>query len=640
MKRAVALIAGLLAFALPAFAQDDDPFGSVPDIIALRTYLDQDVYAAGSTARVAIEMRIDSRVHVNSQAPVTEFQYPTSLKWESVADGLELSEVEWPKPHLMSFEFTEGEKIDVWEGTIRAYLSAEVPETAEPGSALRVKGELKAQGCTDSVCYAPQMDAVKFTIRIAEADEEPERINEAKFLASEDAPQDETHETPPDDSAAEGPLASAGLGSSAEDGPALGPECENVETAEELDKPLWLIFLLAFVGGLGLTLTPCVLPLVPITIGYFSRQNQDGGRPVGLAAVYVLGLALVYSAMGTAAALTGGLFGAALQNPFVIVAIALILTGLALSMFGLWNMQLPASMTGKMGGARAGYAGALMMGGAMGLIAAPCVGPFVVSLLTYVAKLGADPNLSSGLAALIGGSLFFILALGLGAPFFLVGIGIGSVSPGQWMESIKKVFGFLILGVALNFLRPLLPDWVFPAGVVVLALALGAYLWTPSASAGSPRLRSPFRALGVVAILGALIFGVLTLRPSGDHGHLFTPYSGQALLDAQEQGRPVIIDFWAEWCIACKELEKVTFSNDEVRSRLADYVLLSADLTKEDDPVVQSLFKSYAIKGLPTIVFIDERGDESLDVRLTNFEPPEDFLIRLDCFEDLQIATR
>jgi thiol:disulfide interchange protein DsbD len=639
MRSAGALLALLVAIAPPALAQDDDPFGDVPDIIELRTYLDQDVYAPGSTARVAIELRIDSRVHVNSQAPVTDFQYPTSLEWESIAEGLELADVEWPKPHMMSFEFTDGEKIDVWEGTIRAFLDAEVPEGAEPGSALRVKGQFKAQGCTDTVCYAPQTDAVKFTVRIAEADEEPERINESKFAAGGE--EDDEGDEPHDDESAEGPVSvGGGLGSPAEDGPELGEECANVETAEELDKPLWLIYLLAFVGGLGLTLTPCVLPLVPITIGYFSRQNQDGGRPVGLAAVYVLGLALVYSAMGTAAALTGGLFGAALQNPYVVWAIALILIGLSLSMFGLWNMQLPASMTGKMGGARAGYAGALMMGGAMGLIAAPCVGPFVVSLLTYVAKLGADPTLSTAMAALIGGSLFFVLAAGLGAPFFLVGIGVGSINPGQWMESVKKVFGFLILGVALNFLRPLLPEWVFPVGIVLLALALGVYLFLPSASAGSPKLRSPFRVLGVLAVLGGVIFGAVTLRPAADHGHLFTPYSAQALADAQTQRKPVIIDFWAEWCIACKELEKVTFANEEVRDRLEGYVLLSADLTDEEDPIVQALYKSYDIKGLPTIVLIDERGDESLDVRLTEFEPPADFLARLDCFEAIAIAAR
>ena len=639
MRGALALIAGLLAFAPTTLAQDD-PFGDVPDIVELRSYLDQDVYTPGSSARVAIEMRIDSRVHVNSQAPVTEFQYPTSLKWESIAEGLQLSAIEWPKPHMMSFDFTEGEEIDVWEGKVRAFLSVKIPESAEPGSALRVRGEFKAQGCTDTVCYAPQTDAVKFTVRIAEADEEPEHINESKFSAVVADGGDE----PRDGDAEEGPLAVAVLGDTSPDGPELAEDCEAVTAGQDFDRPLPLLYLMAFGIGLLMTLTPCVLPLVPITIGYFSRQNQSGGRPVGLATVYVLGLALVYSALGTVAGLTGDLFGNALQNPYVLVGIAIILVGLSLSMFGLWNMQLPAWMTGKMGGARAGYAGALMMGGAMGLIAAPCVGPGVVGLLTYVGKLGADPEVGSGLAALIGGTLFFCLALGLGAPFFLVGIGAATINPGQWMESIKKVLGFLILGVALYFVGPALPANIAPAvvtaGMALLALAAGVYLLLPMASAGSPRLTMPFRVLGALAIVGGLAYGVNGLRPAPEHDKFFQPYTAERLAAARDVGKPVLIDFWATWCPKCLQLDAQTFSKPEVQAALGDYIVLKADMSKDDDPLVQALREEYAVTGLPAILFIDPTGEEVNNLRLNGFEPPDEFIHRVQCAEAVPIAAR
>jgi thiol:disulfide interchange protein DsbD len=627
----IALIAGLAASGL-VLAQDD-PFGDVPDYVQLRSYLDQDVYRAGGEARIALELRIDPRVHVNSQAPVTDFQYPTSLAWEAVPEGLELSEVEWPKPALRAFEFTDGEKIDVWEGTVRAFLTAKIPDGAE--GALRIQGTFKAQGCTETVCYAPQTDPVRLTIRIAEEDEEPERINEAKF-----APAGGEEQPPGHEDATPAPVEIAALGPDGADGPGVGEDCDTVSTAKDLDKPLPLLFLLSFLGGLGLTLTPCVLPLVPITIGYFSRQSTGGGRPVGLAAVYVLGLAFVYSALGTVAALTGNLFGSALQEPLVLIAIAAILVGLSLSMFGLWDMQLPASFTSRLGGARAGYAGAAVMGGAMGLIAAPCVGPFVVSLLTYVAKVGADPEVATGLAALLGGSLFFALALGLGTPFFLVGIGVASVNPGQWMESVKKVFGFLILGVALWFLRPLLPEAAFPAGVVALALAMGVFLLLPVASAGSPRLRLPFRVLGIASLAGAVGFAALILRPAPASGHAFAPYSAERLAEARTAGRPVVIDFWAEWCIACKELEHETFTDARVRDALSEFVLIQADLTDEADPTVKQLYRSYDIKGLPTVVFLDRSGQEVRDLRLTEFEPPEEFTLRVHCVEAVAVAAR
>jgi hypothetical protein len=179
-----ALLIAALALA-PATRADEAPPG---DYVTLKTYTDRDVYAPGETARIAVEMRIDPRVHVNSNAPDDEFAIPTSLKWSEVPEGLQLSEVTWPKAQLKAFAFTDGERIPVFEGRPRAYLTATLPAGAEPGSTLRLKGSFRAQGCTHSACYAPQTDAVTVKLRVATPEDEPTAINESKFPATAASP--------------------------------------------------------------------------------------------------------------------------------------------------------------------------------------------------------------------------------------------------------------------------------------------------------------------------------------------------------------------------------------------------------------------------------------------------------------------
>ncbi|MEM7247083.1 MAG: cytochrome c biogenesis protein CcdA [Acidobacteriota bacterium] len=612
----------------PGFGGDSgfDSFGlggGVPDYVEIDTYLNQDVYRPGDKVKLAVQMTIHHTVHINSDTPTADYQYPTSLDWADLPAGLTLGDIRWPKAKMMAFEFTSGEKIAVYEGTVRAFVEGEVAKSAKPG-ALRLKGKFAAQGCTNTVCYAPQKDDVAVTVRVVGADEEPELINEAKFATDGSENQKGHHGgDKPTQVVKNG-------GGSGPDGGSVPAECESLTSETGWKHGLFLLYLACFGGGLALCATPCVLPLVPVTIGFFSGQSKAGGKPIHLAIAYVLGLALVYATLGTVAALSGGLFGAALQNPWVIAGMAAVLIALATSMFGLWNLTLPSFLTGKMGGARSGPLGAAIMGGAMGIIAAPCVGPFVVTLLTYVAKLGAE--LPKAQAALTGGSLFFVLALGLGTPFFLVGLGVASFQPGEWMENVKKVFGFLIIGVALWFLRPILPSTVFVLLMVALGVAFAVFCFLPIASRGAPKLAAPLKALGVLALAGVGYFGWSSFQ-GPDHGRAFTPYSHEALAAATASGKPVVIDFMAEWCTVCKEIEHVTFPAPEVQEAFEGFELLQADLTDDKDPLVQELYKNYQIVGLPTIVFIDSAGKEVRPLRLSKFEKAADFASRLRCVE-------
>lgn len=376
----------------------------------------------------------------------------------------------------------------------------------------------------------------------------------------------------------------------------------------------------AFAGGLLTALTPCVYPLIPITVGFFSRQSEGKtSRTFGLAVAYVLGMSVTYSALGVFAALSGSLFGSWLQKPAVLVVIALIVLALALSMFGLYEIQAPHFITDRTG-SKAGVLGALTMGLFVGFVAAPCIGPFVISLLTYVAQQGS---------AALGFGLFFTLAMGLGLPYLVLGTVSGSLKAmprsGEWMIAVRKVFGFLLVALAAWFLRPLLPERVFEWGVALPLIVGGIwFLFFEKAGSALGWFRGVKIAIGI-ALLAAAVPFVLPAKEGA--GLPFQPYSDAALADAATAGKPVVIDFYADWCLPCKELEKLTFTDPGVKQALEGWVLLKADLTKTASPEVAALRTKWNIQGVPTIVFLGPDGRESKP-RVVQFEKPAAFLSR------------
>jgi thiol:disulfide interchange protein DsbD len=372
-----------------------------------------------------------------------------------------------------------------------------------------------------------------------------------------------------------------------------------------------LTLLIIFVGGLALNLTPCVFPMIPITMGFFAMQS-DGrrSRRFALAALYVLGIVIMYSSLGVVASLGGKMFGAWLQQPAVQIGFAALMLVLASSMFGAFDIGVPQFIANRAMG-RAGLAGAMTMGLLVGIVAAPCVGPVVVSLITLVASIGKP---------IIGFVMFAALALGLGFPYLVMLNALPR--PGEWMVHVKKSMGFVLVAMAVYFLRPLIGETWFHYGVAA-SLIVGA-IFLVAKSARSEQAR----ALRIACAAVLLVAGVAFAIPRGSGAELSWQHYDEASMLGAPSAQPAVIDFYADWCIPCKELDAKTFSDKSVAAELQRFRRVKADLTLPDDPKTKALTKQYGIVGVPTVVFLDSHGNELRDLRLTGFEEPEKFVAR------------
>jgi len=360
---------------------------------------------------------------------------------------------------------------------------------------------------------------------------------------------------------------------------AISPQSESY-FAKQLARGTFWAFLAAFIGGFLTSLTPCVFPMIPITISIIGARaaHSRKTKAFSLSLAYVLGIALTYSTLGVIAALTGAFFGQALSSPIVVALIAATFVAMALSMFGLYDIQAPAFIRNSIGAKStgAGLPGAFLAGLFSGIVASPCIGPVLVGILAYVAQTRD---------AVFGFSLLFTFALGMGLLFLALGTFSGLVQKlprsGAWMKSIKSAFGIVFIGMAFYYAAPL--------------------------------LSAQFRQITSQAPINLS----------------WQKFSDELLAQARLANRPVIIDFSADWCVACKELEKYTYVDPRVIGKGKNFVLLKVDTTTLNE-ATKELQSRYKVVGLPTVLFIDSRGKLLTPLTITGFVKPDVFLKAMD----------
>jgi thiol:disulfide interchange protein DsbD len=411
------------------------------------------------------------------------------------------------------------------------------------------------------------------------------------------------------------------------------PEMGRIEASLRSGKLLAILPLFLLLG-LGLSFTPCVLPMVPILSSIIVGEGERVSRKRGLAlsGAYALGMALVYTALGVTAGLVGEGLSAALQNPWVLGAFALLMTVLSLSMFGVYQLQVPASIQARLAQASDRQAAGKMLGVfVMGAISALIVGPCVAAPLA-----GALLYISQTRDVVVGGSALFAMAAGMSVPLLLVGISAGALLPraGAWMESVKFFFGVLMLALALWIVMPVIPGWVPMLGWAVLGVGYGAYLLVVKRWGWISKLVGvAFAAFGLVQLAGVATGGRDALAPlshltGGAHQTAFKRVKSAADLDAaiaKAGGKTVMLDFYADWCVSCKEMEKLTFSDPRIQAQFANMVLLQADVTANDEQD-KALLKRFHLFGPPGIIFFDKQGKEIKGGRVIGYQDAEKFL--------------
>jgi len=576
----------------------------------IRAYAGYDGVRPGETVPVALVLDV-AQAHWVYEQPVEIGPAPGT--------GVRIVREERP-PSVTHRDSDTGFASEVYTGRAVFRLRVEVPrELPESTGEVDLSLSFRFTGCGESVCFPPRTREVRLTVPLRPEGESPGLVN-GEFFGREEEP-----------------------------------------ATRYGDMGLVLALVTAFAGGLLLSLTPCIYPLIPITAAVVAAAG--GGRSwkkgLALTLVYVMGLSLVYAAVGAAAAKAGGLLGAASRHWAVVGAIAAIFVALAFSLLDVYDLTLPAGWRAKLAVGRAGGpAGVFVMGMLAGIVASPCIAGPIAGVLLYISTTGD---------VFFGALLLFTMAWGMSALLVAAGTfsGFMSVLPksGGWMLAVKTLLAVVLLVASLYYLRPVLPTWSFTAWLAAPLIGLGLWrgvvvripLEAPRAGrVGAPdstsgalmrRARRALRAAGIAALVFGLYFGVGAIIRAGVPAPVVSAlYPGtilrsssrvpfradyrEAMAEARELARPVMIEFTGQTCPACRELESKVFSRDDVAAEAERFVSIRVDVDRPDVP--GDVPARYGVKGVPTVVWIDSRGGPLPALTVTGSDiTPEEFLRRM-----------
>ena len=561
-----------------------------PDVVKVEAFLSHDRIRPEDSFQVAVIAEVDKGYHINSHAPLDGFLVPTFVKFDK-KEGVVFGPVSYPKPILTSFSFSP-HKVSAYEGRVvmlaEGRLSADVPL----GNAL-ISGHLTYQACDDQSCLMPKSSKFEIPLQVVGIGEHTRMINKHVFEKKVTLTSEEQH------------------------------------AKDVIEKGLPYAMIAFFLFGLALNLTPCVYPVIPMTVSFFAAQSEQRKRTIFfLASYYVVGIAVVFSALGLISGLAGKQWGFLFQNPWFVIVISVIILAMAASMFGSFEITVPSFLMTPLSKSRQGAVGSFVMGLTVGVVIAPCAAGVIIGLVGVVAKLGIVAK---------GTLLFFVMGLGLGIPYLFLAMSSGLMNrlprSGMWMVWIRKFFGILLVGVAIYFLLPQAKHVSNQEGFYlgVLGIFGGLLLGFLDHEEGYTRMFKIIRAcLGLILIVTGtfLVHGAIAPEGAGIDWVVIRKQS-QLMERLQQDRRPALIDFTAEWCSVCKAIDRKTFTNETVVEKSKEFQMMKVDCTAPNEEIA-ALTEQFKVSGLPTLVFIARDGTELSDLRATGFLTPSEMLVKME----------
>jgi thiol:disulfide interchange protein DsbD len=556
--------------------------------VQVEAYASHERIHPGESFQVAIVASIKKGLHINSHKPADQLLMPTVVKFDETKDVL-FGPLSYPVPTPKSFSFSP-EKISVYEGRIVMETQAKLAEDVGLGR-TKVSGRLAYQACDGQSCFMPR--SVKFEIPL-----EVVNASEPIQLANRDIFSQNASFT-----------------------------SEELLAKQVIERGLPYALIAFFLFGLAINLTPCVYPVIPMTVSFFVTQKERKNWGIFLlASYYVIGIAIVFSILGLISGLAGRQWGFLFQNPWFVVVIAIIILSMAANMFGAFEIRVPSFLMTPLGKSRQGAVGSFVMGLTVGVMIAPCAAGIIIGLIGIVAKLGIVAK---------GTLLFFVMGLGLGLPFLFLATFSGFLNrlpkSGMWMLWVRKSFGILLIGVAIYFLIPQAKQVNDQQGFYlgVLGIFGGVFLGFLEHGEGYSQTFKTIRAIfGLVLILaGAWV--VKAAIPPASLGIDWVDYRKQSIDLFQMKNKPVLIEFYADWCPHCKTLERKTFRDERVVVKSRGFIMVKVDCTAPDNKC-SALVEELKVTGLPTMVFLSHKGEELRALRTVGFVGPAEMLKRMD----------